>query len=131
MKKNGPVFEAVGNGTAKGDFTENQENFIEFQTHPIDWWEGLIELFAVPDRGLRIAVSGDYDFQVIEVIGPLPRPLRKGLRRYAPWNDNDYAIEWVTRTDGSGPRYELRNFDDLLDRLAEREAFLAVAGGKQ
>lgn len=73
----------------------------------------------------------DDGFELVEIIGPLPRPLRKGLRRYAPWNDNDYAIEWVLRPDGYGQRYELHGMSDLLDRLTERQVFLGAAGGRQ
>ena len=130
MKKNGPEFEAIGFESASGDSTENQENFIEFRTRPFDWWPWLVELFGGPDHGLSIGVRIDAGFELVEIIGPLPRPLRKGLRRYAPWNDNDYAIEWAVRPDGCGPRYELHSMNDLLDRLAERKVFLGAAGGK-
>lgn len=128
MKKNGPVFGAIGSSAVDGDFTENQKNIIEFQTDPFDWWLGLVDLFAGPNHGLRVGVCISGGFELVEIIGKLPRSLRKGLRRHAPWSERDYAIEWVMRPDGYGPRYELHGMNDLLDRLVERKVFLG--GGK-
>ncbi len=128
MKKNGPAFGAIGSGAAGGDFTENQKNIIEFQTDPFDCWFGLVDLFAGPNHGLRVGVCISDGFELVEIIGKLPRSFRKGLRRHAPWSEREYAIEWVTRTDGDGQRYELHGMYDLLDRLVERKVFLG--GGK-
>ena len=128
MKKNGLAIEAVGSGDADGYFTGNQKNIIEFQTDPLDWWRGLVDLFAGPNHELKIGVRISGDVELVEIIGTLPKPLRKGLRRYAPWNDNDYMIEWVVRPDGYGSRYELHDMSDLFDHFMQRKVFFL--GGK-
>ena len=126
MKKNGPAFGAIGSGAADGNSTKNQKNIIEFQTDPFDWWPALVNLVAGPGHGLRVGVNLDCGFETIEIIGTLPKQLRKGLRRYAPWNTRNYAIEWVPRS-GYKTRYELQGLPDLLQRLADRRALLEGA----
>lgn len=124
MKKNGPAFEANGIGDAVGDFTKDLENIVEIQTDPLDWWQGLVELVVGPNHGLRIGLISSIDGELVEVVGVLPHALKKGLRRYTPWHDREFCIEWLTRPDGKGARYELDGLADLLGRLAERRELM-------
>lgn len=124
MKKNSPTFEAIGSGATDSDFIEDRENVVEIQTDPFDWWTALVDLVAGSDHGCRIGLISSIDCELVEVLGVLPKPLRKGLRRVAPWHDRDYVIEWVPRLDGCGMRYELDGLGDLLCRLAERRKLM-------
>lgn len=124
MKKNGPAFEANAIGDGVGDFTGDIQNIVEFQAEGLDWWRDLVGLVAGPNHGLRIGLISSIDGELVEVFGKLPKPLKKGLRRYAPWHDRDFCIEWLTRPDGKGARYQLDGLGDLLGRLTERRELM-------
>lgn len=110
-----------GDGVDTGHFSATMP---DFECASFDWWRGIVDFVAGPNHGLIVGVIEDGDHEFIEIIGNLPKPLRKGLRRYAPCHDRDFVIEWIFRQDGYGTRYELNGLSDLLNRLAERKALL-------
>lgn len=120
MKKNSPTNEANGIGDAVGDFTEYLNDTAEWEADPLDWWRDVVDVGAGSNHGLRVGVISSFDGELVEIFGELPVPLKKGLFRCACKRYRDYAIEWLTRPDGKGTRYELEGLGDVLGLLAKR-----------
>ena len=107
----------------------------EVVMRPIDFLRQVVELVAGPDHGLRLSVCerGEDDLGNIEVLGPLPRELKKLLPRarayWEPMRGSDVAwadvqVVWCPNLDGVGARYAVGRFPDLLELLAERAILL-------
>lgn len=120
MKKNGPTNEANGIGDAVDDFTEDLNDTAECEADPLDWWRDVVDVGAGSNHGLRIGVISSFDGELVEIFGELPEPLKTGLVQCARKRYRDYAIEWLTRTDGKGKRYELDGLNDVLSLLTRR-----------
>lgn len=120
MKKNGPTNEANGIGDAVGEFTEDLNDTAECEADPLGWWRDVIDVGAGSNHGLRIGVISTFDGELVEIFGELPEPLKKGLTRCARKRCSGYAIEWLTRPDGKGTRYELEGLADVLRLLGNR-----------
>lgn len=120
MKKNGPTNEANGIVDAVGDFTEDLNDTAECEADPLDWWRDVVDVGAGSNHGLRVGVISSVDGELVEIFGELPVPLKKGLVRRARKRYRDCAIEWLTRPDGKGTRYELEGLGDVLGLLAKR-----------
>lgn len=129
MKKNGPAFEANGNGSAVGDCTKDLNNMTEYCADPLDWWRAVVDLGAGLNHGLLIGVISSFDGELVEVFGVLPQPLKTVLHRCVYKRNRDCAIEWLTRPDGKGMRYSLEGIGDFL-RLLEKRAELMQGGAE-
>lgn len=93
---------------------------------------GLVKLFA-PGPGVLVgAANGN-----IEIIGKLPRVLRRGLKRAASWceplsrrsrKEPCGPIVWRTGWGVESPAFNINNFGALADLLAE---VAALKGGSK
>lgn len=128
MKKNSHMNEANGVGESVSGFTKALNEAAEYETDPLDWWRDVVDVAAGSNHGLRVGVISTLDGELVEIFGELPVPLRKGLVRCVRNRSRDYAIEWLTRPDGKGTRYELEGFGGVL-RLFRKRAEL-MRGGK-
>lgn len=128
MKKNSHMNEANGVGDAVSGFTEALSEAADYETDPLDWWRDVVDVAAGSSHGLRVGVISTLDGELVEIFGELPVPLRKGLVRCARNRSRNYAIEWLTRPDGKGTRYELEGLDDVLGLLRKRAELMR--GGK-
>jgi len=128
MKKNSHMNETNGVGEAVSGFTEALNEAAEYETDPLDWWRDVVYIGAGSNHGLRVGVISSFDGELVEIFGELPAPLKKGMVRCARNRSRDYAIEWVTRSDGKGTRYELDGLGGVLGLLRKRAELMR--GGK-
>lgn len=108
-----------------------------FETEAIEWWRGLIDIAAGEGHGLRVGtMTCGYKDEKVEILGPLPLALRRGLKRAVPWWEPvrrgqvpwaSFDITWCPNPVGDGPRYAIPSFDALVGLLVARRK--ALAGG--
>lgn len=120
MKKISPTNETSGIGDAVCGFAEALNDTAEYEADPLDWWREVVDVGTGSSHGLRIGVICSFDGELVEIFGELPEPLKNGLSRCTCKRHRDCAIEWLTRPDGKGVRYELDGLSDLLRLLAKR-----------
>lgn len=129
MKSNESTFAANSLGDAIGDSFEEFIYTTEYRVAPLDWWRAVIDLGAGSNHGLRIGVISCSNGELVEIFGELPKLLKRKLKRCVGRSKQDYAIEWLTRPDCKGTRYELEGLSHLL-RLLEERAELISGGAK-
>lgn len=120
MKKISPTNETSGIGDAVRGFAEALNDTAGYEADPLDWWRDVVDVGTGSNHGLRIGVISSFDGELVEIFGELPEPLKNGLSRCTCTRRHDYSIEWLTRPDGKGVRYELDGLSDLLRLLAKR-----------
>ena len=116
-------------GAAVDPRIENLSGTTEYRVTNLDWWRSLVDQVAGSDHGLLIGLISSIDGELVEVFGVLPQPLKKGLHRCAGNRDRGCQIEWLTRPDGKGVRYELGGLGDFL-RLLKARAELMQKGAE-
>lgn len=108
-----------------------------FETDPVEWWRGLVNVSAGEGHGLKVGIiAGGYEGEQVEIIGPLPPLLLRGLKRAVPWWEPvrrgqvpwaSFDITWCPNPVGDGPRYAIPSSDALVGLLVARRK--ALAGG--
>lgn len=105
------------------------------QTDSVEFWRGLVDISAGKGHGLRIGIiTGGYRDEQVEILGPLPHHLRRGLKRAIPWWETVrrgqvpwawYDITWCPNLAGDGLRYAIPSRDVLIGLLVARRKILS------
>lgn len=106
-----------------------------FETDPVEWWFGLVNISAGESHGLKVGlITGGHEGEQVEILGSLPPLLRRGLKRAVPWWEPVrhgqvpwalFDITWCPNPAGNGPRYAIPSFEALVGLLVARRTILA------
>ncbi|WP_423457610.1 DUF5623 domain-containing protein [Ottowia sp. VDI28] len=112
-------------------------NFNLLKTGLVEWWVDLLGIAAGENHGLKVSFITNGDDEQIEILGPLPPELRRGLLRVAPLGQSVcrgqlpghlFDISWCLNATGNGTRFGIWNLDELVGLLDARRLILAGKG---